>query len=387
MAKINVRKQKHPRLPNGFGSIRYLGAGRRNPYAVHPPGHVKPNGVTQNPKAICYVDDWYKAFAILTAYKAGTYVKGMERDIPAPNQADTDAFIRRLLSDYNIAQNLAETAADDSGITFKEVYERFYKWKYEEDQSRIYSEAAKNSTRAAFKHCKQIHDTPFKDLRYQDLQDIIDQCPKKHATKELIVSLFHQIYAYGEIYELSEKDFSAHVKIKTADDTESGVPFTDKDLAVLWDNKQDPTVEFLLILCYSGFRISELKAANVDLKKKYFQGGMKTAAGKNRIVPIHSAILPLVKHRLKEYGTLLPVSVNRFRLDMYETLNRLGIEKHTPHDCRHTFSALCEKYRVAENDRKRMLGHSFGADITNGIYGHRSPEDLRNEIEKIKVDL
>ena len=70
---------------------------------------------------------------------------------------------------------------------------------------------------------------------------------------------------------------------------------------------------------------------------------------------------------------------------MYEALNALGIEKHTPHDCRHTFSKLCEDNKVSENDRKRMLGHSFGKDITNKVYGHRSLEDLREEIEKIKI--
>ena len=72
----------------------------------------------------------------------------------------------------------------------------------------------------------------------------------------------------------------------------------------------------------------------------------------------------------------------------YPTLERLGIigsPKHTPHDCRHTFSALCEKYGVRENDRKRMLGHSFGNDVTNAVYGHRTLEELREEIEKIKV--
>ena len=70
---------------------------------------------------------------------------------------------------------------------------------------------------------------------------------------------------------------------------------------------------------------------------------------------------------------------------MYGALEMLGIEKHTPHDCRHTFSALCEKYEVQENDRKRMLGHSFGNDITNKTYGHRNLEDLRTEICKIKI--
>ena len=51
----------------------------------------------------------------------------------------------------------------------------------------------------------------------------------------------------------------------------------------------------------------------------------------------------------------------------------------------HTFSRICERYGVREADRKRILGHSFGNDITNGVYGHRTLEELRTEIEKIKV--
>ncbi len=77
--------------------------------------------------------------------------------------------------------------------------------------------------------------------------------------------------------------------------------------------------------------------------------------------------------------------VATLREDMYISLEAIGIPKHTPHDCRHTFSRLCEKFKVEDNDRKRMLGHSFGSDITNRIYGHRTLEDLRVEIEKIKI--
>ena len=43
---------------------------------------------------------------------------------------------------------------------------------------------------------------------------------------------------------------------------------------------------------------------------------------------------------------------------LWTTRNIVGDSKHTPHDCRHTFSMLCEKYNVKENDRKRILGHS-----------------------------
>ena len=91
-------------------------------------------------------------------------------------------------------------------------------------------------------------------------------------------------------------------------------------------------------------------------------------------------------HRMKTHGVLLPDKIDIFRDKMYTQLTTLGIEKHTPHDCRHTFSRLCEKYKVMENDRKRMLGHKIG-DITNDTYGHRTLEDLRKEIEKIEMDL
>ena len=57
---------------------------------------------------------------------------------------------------------------------------------------------------------------------------------------------------------------------------------------------------------------------------------------------------------------------------------------HTPHDARHTFSMLCDKYEVTENDKKTMLRHSF-SDVTNKIYRHRGLEELRSQIEKIKV--
>lgn len=98
---------------------------------------------------------------------------------------------------------------------------------------------------------------------------------------------------------------------------------------------------------------------------------------------LNKSVYPLVKRRYEKYGTLLPMCAYNFRLNMYKILNKLGIEKHTPHDCRHTFSKLCEDNHVNENDRKRMIGHAFGNDVTNRVYGHRDLRDLRIEIEKI----
>lgn len=122
----------------------------------------------------------------------------------------------------------------------------------------------------------------------------------------------------------------------------------------------------------------------IDMNEEYFQGGVKTDAGKDRIVPIHPAIVPLVKRRLKRYGCLIPDKrVNKFGQKLTDWCRANGMD-HTPHHTRHTFSALCEKYEVKENDRKRLLGHAF-KDITNSVYGHRDLEDLRAEIVKLET--
>lgn len=379
-----ARPKKYPKLPNGYGSIKKLSGKRRRKYGVYPPASelIAP-GQYAPVEALCYVQDWITGFAVLTAYHAGTYVPGMELELKQPEtfqNADTE-LVERILADYSSLRNKEQKGA---GKTFREVYEDFYSYKFERDKSRQYSKSSQNAIKAAFKNCKELHEREFADLRHDDLQAVIDKSALKHSSLELIKMLFNQMYAYAEIYELCEKDYSRHVKINIADDDEHGVPFSDADLEKLWKNSDNETVEMILVMCYSGYRISAYKTLKVNLEEKYFQGGVKTAAGKDRIVPMHSCIYDIVKKRLRRYGKLLPEGISDFRRSMYNVLKYLDIEKHTPHDCRHTFSYLCEKYGVNENDRKRMLGHSFG-DVTNQVYGHRQTEDLRKEIEKIKV--
>jgi len=378
-----AKRKKYPKLPNGYGSIKYLGKGRRNPYAVHPPTtEFTLDGVPKTPKALCYVDDWMKGFAILTAYHAGNYTPELLQELSGlPCDGDSD-IIGRILADYSAMKG---TEPETAKKTFKEVYEDFYRYKFERDKSKTYSKDSKDSIRAAYKNCSALHDRPFRSLRHDDLQKVIDSCSLGYSSLELIVMLFNQMYAYADIYELCDKDYSKHIKINIQDNTEHGKSFTEKELQILWQHKNNEVVEFLLIMCFSGYRISAYKTIEIHLREKYFLGGVKTAAGKNRMVPIHSAILPLVRKRLKRSGMLMVETPCTFRNRMYAALDELGITRHTPHDCRHTFSALCEKYKVRENDRKRMLGHSFAGDITNQVYGHREIEDLRTEIEKIKV--
>lgn len=383
-----AKRKKYPKLPNSFGSIRYLGKGRRNCYAVHPPATIDATGKAIRPPAICYVDDYLKGFAVLTAYKAGTYKPGMEKELEIAPTTDADALISRILLDYNTFKGTEEKHPETHKLTFSEVYEQFYAWKFPDGTKASYS--SMESYKTAYSNCKTLRNRTFEDLKAPDLQDVIDKCALKKQSKAIILTLFKQMYKYAIYSEIVSENKALYVKVNANDDTEHGTPFSDEELQILWNNTDDPEVQLILIMCYSGWRIGEVLKLTTNLEERYFQGGIKTAAGKDRIVPIHPAIYEFVKNKvLTQNGRLCIYSQTQHRNALfYPTLERLGIvgdPKHTPHDCRHTFSALCEKYGVRENDRKRMLGHSFGNDVTNAVYGHRTLEELRAEIEKIKV--
>ncbi|MCD7813011.1 MAG: integrase [Lachnospiraceae bacterium] len=388
------KRKRFPRLPNKYGSIRYLGENRRNCYAVHPPALKKDEqGRYLRPPALCYVDDWYVGFAVLNAYHAGTYKPGDELQFKTyrdASEADLDAFCSRILADFTaqLHKNEKDKNKTEDTLTFSEVYELFFTWKYGDKAAKKLSKQSAHSARTAFHNCHALHDRPFRDITLAELQKCLDDCPLKKASLENIMNLLKQMYKFAEPRDLCNRNYAQYLMLPDAEDDEHGIPFSDEELAILWQHKTDVNAELALIMCYSGFRISAYAKMEVNITDWYFKGGVKTAASKNRIVPIHSAIQPLVVDCLKRNGgRLVTVSNDTIRNGLYKVLETLGIARHTPHDCRHTFSRLCEKYSVSESDRKRMLGHSFGSDITNGVYGHRTVEDLRSEIEKIKVPV
>jgi integrase len=268
--------------------------------------------------------------------------------------------------------------------TFAEVYQEFFEWKFGDSAPKKLSESRKNVVQAAYKNLAPLHNRVFADLRVDDLQAVINACTLARGSLEKMKSLLTEMYKWAEARELCDRDYARHVVIPSGSkEDEHGVPLTTEDLKKLWDHRDDSDAAFVLIMCYTGFRISAYKTMEVNLEEMYFKGGLKTAAGKGRMVPIHPCIQDLVKDRISSQGQLLDKTVDTFRKHMNILLDKLSIEEHTPHDCRHTFSALCERYGISDADRKRMLGHSFGGDITNGVYGHRTLEDLRGEIVKI----
>lgn len=344
---------KHPRLPNGFGSIVTLSGNRRRPYMARPAvKEFDENGHPVYEKPLGYFEEWVPAFLALVKYNENPY--------------DTTA----------------------RNMTYAQVYEAWYKEKFEINKKKIYSKSTIDCAKAAFKNSAELHQKQYHQLRTPDFQKVLDDCPLKHASIELIQNLFKQLGKYALKYDIVEKDYAALTTINQEDDDIGGVPFTTEDMKVLWANKDKPFVDTILILVYSGFRIGAMNKLSVNLNDVYFQGGIKTRSSKNRIVPIHSSIQELVRGRILATEGFWPWSPTVYRSKFLKCLQSLGIATaHTPHDCRHTFASLLSSSKADPLVIKLLMGHSLGGDITEEKYIHKTIFDLKTEIEKIEICL
>lgn len=342
------RKKSRPmRLPNGFGSVVKLSGKRRNPYMARPPiKEYQLNGQPIVPKAIGYFPDWYTAYDALVEYNRSPY--------------DVDA----------------------RALTFAEVYEKMLAERM--NSPKPPSRSTIDAYRAAFQHLTHLHSVRMVDLRLDHLQGALDNSGLRYSMQVHVLNLMHQVYKYALKYDIVEKDYSHYAQINIENDNEKGVPFTEEEIDRIWNAEGDPTADLLLILIYSGFRIGAIKTLKIDLEEGYFQGGVKTRASKNRIVPIHPLIRPAVIRLMNTYSGRLYRNEIEFRKGLAKLLERLNIPNtHTPHDCRHTFSWLCDKYGVDMFTKKVLMGHSLGTSVTENTYGHRNLEELRTELEKI----
>lgn len=192
--------------------------------------------------------------------------------------------------------------------------------------------------------------------------------------------------------DVIEKGYASFASITVAEDDIPGLPFTADELQILWNNKDVPWVDSILIYIYSGWRVSELilmPVEDIDLTEKTFKGGLKTAASRNRIVPIHSKIYDFVASRLAIHPGILfayndrPITAGAYTKLFKQTLSDIGINTyHTPHDCRHTFVSLLGSAGVNQVCIDRLIGHASGS-LTTRTYTHKSIEELRDAIEKI----
>lgn len=335
------------KLPNGYGSVTKLSGKRRKPYIVR-----KTMGWEYDKEN----DKMVQKYQII-GY-ASTKKEGLQ-----------------MLSEYN------EKPYDirSKSLTFAQVYERYLEYKYKGANP-----PSRYNDELAFKYCASFHDTPMINLRREDLQSAIDGCNRKVSTKGIISSLLHKVYRYAIMEDICEKDYSQFLQL-SGELTERGEPFSLEAIHRIYENRELYAARVTLILIYTGLRISELWVVDFDKEQRTITGGLKTKASKCRVAPVHDAIFDY----MVEFDPCA-MTVDNFRKNHFTHLmHNLDIlyengKKHTPHDTRHTFSWLADRYKIDDISKHILMGHSLPGDTEQSIYRHRTIEEIRTELNRIE---
>lgn len=335
--------------PAGYGQIIKLSGKRRRPYAVRVfEGNIKD------------ADGIY--------HQKVRYLEYFEK------RKDAMDYLAR----YNAGIVLAKKPSVASLPTFSDAYDGFMD--FYTSRKKEASDSALGAYRSAFKNAAALHHKKMINIRADDMQSVIRQ--HSHMSKSTIanlIKLFHGVYKYAMRQEIVEKDYSQFVFAEyTERDKPAHTPFTDDEIGELW--RSDARIP--LILVYTGMRKSELagiRTENIHFDERYMIGGIKTAAGRNRIIPIHDRIFDMISEMSGKREYLCQTVQKEWNASMA----KCGM-RHTAHDARHTAASLMERYGIPLYHRKLILGHAV-TDLTEGVYTHVPPAVLVEDINKIAI--
>jgi integrase len=261
------------------------------------------------------------------------------------------------------------------GITFKGLYELWSASHYE----RVSSDTS-NGYKAAYKHCENLYNVPFVELKTADLQAVIDRCEKGRRTKADIKSLFTNMYKYAIENDYLNKNYAEYIKLPPKEKSKHDA-FTTAERDALWQDYNDTHDLFtaqILMMIYMGLRFGEFKTitkSNIHLKERYIIGGIKTNAGRNRTIPIAEIIYPLVEMNYYLSGDkLLTVHEKVWYHNYRAVLQRAGCRLLDAHCCRHTCATALAEAGIAPAVIKAILGHEDYS--TTLLYTHISKEEL-----------
>lgn len=337
---------KRMRLPNGFGQITKLKQRLRKPFRA-----MVTVGTTDEGRPICKL---LKPVSYFETYN--------------------DAYL--ALAEYN--RNPYDL--NDATITVQEIYERWWK-----NHEKSLSQNTVRSYKTIWNHCGILYNIPVKECRVGNIKQCLDLMDSDN-TKKRIQILLGMVFDYAVELELIEKNPARVIKQNLEIESKTHLAFTEDEISILWDNIDVEECCWIILQIYTGLRpteLIELKTKNINLAENYMIGGMKTKAGKDRMIPIHPRIKYLIEDRMSD-EQLFRISYGKLYRHWKSLMNDLGLNpEHKPHDGRKTFITLAKKYNMDEYAIKRIVGHAI-SDLTESVYTDRSITWLLEEIKKIK---
>lgn len=274
-----------------------------------------------------------------------------------------------------------------SGKTFKEIKTLWLS----SIKEKILPETFKNIV-INLKHFEILNENKISDIKLFQLQKIFNDMDYSRGYKSNCKSVLNRIFNFAlkndfidsnkvQFVELGKKNIVVERKI-----------FTRDEINILWQNLKVNNVYIILILIYTGMRIGELlalKVCDIDLNNKViYIRKSKTSSG-IRTIPIPDKILSLFIENIfyeNEYfilsKNLTPLSYMTFKYRFNVLLEKLGIQKHTIHDTRHTFATMLNNADANSTSIIKLIGHS-DFSITENVYTHKDVEELRKAINSI----
>lgn len=328
--------------PNGYGTVTKLSGNRRKPYIVK-------EGMSGKQKPIGYAATREEGLVMLARY----------------NKAPWDIEAEK--------------------ITFRELYGL-----WAEKRAAKLGSSNRHSLQSAYRHCASLDKMKYSQIRAYQMQDCIDGCGRGYSTQGAIKNLFRHLDRFALELDIISKRCSDLLTSAPIPETSKKI-FTDEEVSRLWECQGFQWADSALFFLYTGFRISEmigLETAAIDLGAGTMQGGTKTAAGKNRVVPIHSKIRHIVQGRMaqSESGYLFEWGGRRLSQPQYRRIWGSLMEqlqmRHTPHECRHTFRSRLDSAGANKVCIDRIMGHK-SKETGERVYTHKTIEELKRNIELI----
>lgn len=331
------------KLPNRYGTVTKLSGNRRKPYIVK-------EGLSGRQKPIGYATTREEGLIMLANYNNN------------PWDIETDK------------------------ITFQELYELWL-----EKRAVKLGDSNRNSLKSAYKHCSVLDKLKYKQIKSYQMQDCIDNCGRGYSTQGAIKNLFGHLDRFAMELDIILKCCSDLLTSEPIPETTKTI-FTDEEVLLLWENEKSKWVDSILFFLYTGFRISEmidLKISNIDLENQTMTGGIKTDAGRNKIVSIHPKILHIIKNRIEQSndGYLFEYVGNKLNKAQYRTfwnniMKKLNMN-HTPHECRHTFRSRLDSAGANKVCIDRIMGHK-SKGTGERVYTHKTIQELKDAIAMIQ---
>ncbi len=294
------------------------------------------------------------------------------------------------LDEYNAEGRTPEAR----GITLGEVYEQWSERKF-----RKIGQSAQKGYNNAWARLSVLKDKEMAFITLDDLQGVVDAQEREGIAPGTIVkykSLMGALYRHAMERDIVSKDWSQFVELPKAEARVKKDALTEEQVSKVREmaEAEVPWADTVLLLCYTGFRISEFLALTPDSFHRkgdicWLQGGMKTEAGKNRVVPVHPSVQGYLEAWLRKGGKRLicgplggGIGDSDYRADCFSPIvEALGVPEASPHWCRYTAASRMRMAGVDPVAIKRILGHA-DADIT-GHYTKVTVEYLFQEMKKV----